>query len=71
MNTAHSAEDERCDTILLSELAQAVHESEISEIVWQTLICAYLDHPGWRAVAEAVFEKHGYTPEEIRRLKRR
>lgn len=59
-----SAEDDHIE-LLKGELAQAVHESEINEMVWQALICAYLDHPDWRSLAEAVFEKHGYTPEEI------
>lgn len=52
-------------SITLHGLAQAVHESEVSEIVWQTLIGAYVDTDNWRTVAEAVFRKHGYEPEEI------
>lgn len=50
---------------LTAELDQAVHQDEISEVVWQALILAYLDHDGWRETAEAVFVKHGYTPAEI------
>lgn len=50
---------------LTKELDQAVYQDEISEVVWQALILAYLDHDGWRAVAERVFERHGYTPAEI------
>ena len=66
MEAAEHADLERCDSMLLTELAQAVEESEINEVVFQALICAYLGHPGWQRVAEAVFEKHGYTPDEIR-----
>jgi hypothetical protein len=50
---------------LISEITPAMRESEISEVVWQALILAYLDHDGWREAAEAVFVKHGYTPAEI------
>jgi hypothetical protein len=57
-----------CVAEQLAELASAVHEDELSECIWQALICAYLGHPGWRQVAEAVFVKHGYTADEIRRL---
>lgn len=56
------------DAMLLSELARAADETDLNEITWQTLICAYLCHEGWRVVAEEVFRKHGYTPEEIQVL---
>lgn len=61
-----NVEDE-CSEMFRDELAQAVHESEFNELVWQALICAYLDHKDWLSHAEAVFEAHGYTPDEIKR----
>ena len=50
-----------CVRMLLEEIEQFD-----SEMVFQTLICAYLNHPGWQELAESVFRMHGYTPEEIR-----
>lgn len=51
--------------LLLYEIAQAVEADEISELVWQALIRAYLGREGWRDAAEALFVKHGYSVEEI------
>lgn len=55
-----------CTEMFKQELA--LPDVDVEEIVWQALICAYLDHEDWRSLAEAVFKKHGYTTEEIRRL---
>lgn len=51
--------------MLVDEIEQAVHESEIQECVWQSLIFAYLGLEGWREAAVACFEKAGYTETEI------
>ena len=55
-----------CCTDLIHEIYQAREVSEISGCMFQALICAYLRHPGWEQVTEAIFAKHGYTADEIR-----